>query len=457
MKIEVGILKSKIITDNKKLLAKLQQLYSFPVDGSFFSTAYKRGHWDGKKHFIGSTGIFKTGLLDSILTTLKKIECTPELIYSEPSITGNEEYDTFGFSLYKYQKELIDESIKQKRAVIKLPTGGGKTLIMACLVSAFYKPGRKMVILVNAKQLLFQTYKFLTEICKFKNIGLCFGEGFENGDIMICTVQSIDKIFDTHLDVAECLFVDEIHEFANGKITLAAIESFPKASVRFGFSATPSTKPVPKYNIIGAIGPIIEKATTNQLIEGGTLTKPKIIIHTIDPEKNLSSLSYQEVYEHFIVNNLHRNRLIADIVASILSSKSAPRIVILVKDLAHADNLEKLIPNSFKLWGDDDLGTRYKVINKFITNPNGAVLIGTKILQTGINIEEITDLINARGLKSEQATIQALGRALRLHESKSLVHVYDFIDNAPYLIGHSNLRIKHYNNEQHEIIYETKK
>ena len=63
---------------------------------------------------------------------------------------------------------------------------------------------------------------FLTKSCNLDNIGLCFGEGYIYGDIMLCTVQSIQKILDTHLKETEVLMVDECHEFANGKTTLAA-------------------------------------------------------------------------------------------------------------------------------------------------------------------------------------------------------------------------------------------
>ena len=79
-------------------------------------------------------------------------------------------------------------------------------------------------------------------------------------------------------------------------------------------------------------------------------------------------------------------------------------------------------------------------------------LIGTKILQTGVNIEEITHFINARGMKSEIATLQALGRALRKHNTKDKVYVYDFFDQEKYLVDHSIEREKHYREEGHEVI-----
>ena len=68
-----------------------------------------------------------------------------------------------------------------------------------------------------------------------------------------------------------------------------------------------------------------------------------------------------------------------------------------------------MIPGALALEGKDDVMTRKETIKAF-TEGDLSVLIGTKIMQTGIDIPEITHLINARGLKSEIATLQALGR-----------------------------------------------
>jgi len=220
MKILVNTLNSKIKTDNQDLLDALYSLYSEKSPGYQYSSAYKNRRWDGKMHFISKDGVFRTGLLNRVLEDLKKINCTPELEIETPNLEDpSQDWDIEGFTYYGYQKELIRKGLKNKRGIIKSPTGSGKTLIMAGLVKAL--AGRKMLLLFNAKQLLTQTYDFLTKTCKMNNVGLCFGEGYIYGDIMLCTVQSIERILDTHLDEAEVLMVDECHEFANGKTTLA--------------------------------------------------------------------------------------------------------------------------------------------------------------------------------------------------------------------------------------------
>ena len=453
MKIKVGILKSKIETDNPELLRALCSVYSFKIPGVEYSAAYKRRQgWDGKKKFISKNGTFGSGLLYSILENLKEIGCIPyiEQEYEDDLHLKIKEIDNFSY--YDFQYELIRKSLSEKRGIVKAPTGSGKTLIMAGIIKSLL--GKKMVVLFNAKQLLKQTYEFLTETCGLSGIGICFGEGYIQGDIMLCTVQSIEKILDTHLEASEVLLIDECHEFSKGKTTLAAIQSFPNAKYRIGFTATPPKEKIPKYNLESALGRTWQVVETLNLVEQGKLTKP--IIQLINREYDASGLDsdmdYSEIYDTYIVNNQDRNNTIKEIVNEIRRNQDRARILILTKSLDHGRALENLLGESCQfLEGANSIGERYKAISRFRGCEKSSVLIGTKILQTGINIEEITHFINARGMKSEIATLQALGRALRRHDSKEIVYIYDFMDKERYLVKHSKSRKKYYLEEGHKV------
>ena len=84
MKIYVKNLKSRLETYNPELFKALYELYSYTVPGATYSPAYKRRQWDGKQRFISRSGVFRTGLLQSILDDLKKIKCEPNIEYEEP-------------------------------------------------------------------------------------------------------------------------------------------------------------------------------------------------------------------------------------------------------------------------------------------------------------------------------------------------------------------------------------
>jgi len=453
MKLKIDILTSKIETDNPELLKVLHDLYSFPVDGYQYSTAYKRRRWDGKKSYISKSGVFRTGLLFRLLDDLTKINAKFSVEYEYTEMGDVDISHISKLPYYDYQKKAVEYIIAFGRGIVIAPTGAGKTLIMAGIIKSLQP--KKMVILFKEKGILNQTYKFLTDTCKLKNIGINSGEGYIYGDIMLTTVQSIEKILDTHLHESEVLMADEVHQFGKGDTTIAAIQAFPNARYRVGFTATlPSDKSDihSRMTLEGAFGKPIETRSTQELIEDGKLTKP--IIQIITNEFEVSGVdTYQEIYEACIVNNDMRNGKIRDIVSVIRKGCPGAKILILTKNLNHVSNLQNMIPDSLTIEGKDNISDRYEIISEFRDKYKSTVLIGTNVVQTGINIEEITHMINARGLKGEIPTIQGLGRALRVSKDKSVVYIYDFYDKIEYLESHSKTRIKHYKEQGHTIEY----
>jgi hypothetical protein len=85
------------------------------------------------------------------------------------------------------------------------------------------------------------------------------------------------------------------------------------------------------------------------------------------------------------------------------------KILILVKNLQHIENLQSRIKNCYTIEGKDDIDSRYDIINKFVDDEKPATIVGTNVMQTGISIDEITHMINARGLSGEVPTLQGLG------------------------------------------------
>lgn len=455
MEIEIGNLRSKLITDNPKLLEALHDKYGFLVPGYNYTPQYKRRVWDGKKHYFAKNGTFRTGLLSRIINDLLAIGADNvglNRTHKIPDIIPLKTVKKFNY--YDYQKEAIQHVLNFNRGVIESPVGSGKTLIMAGIVASLAP--RKMVILFKEKGILKQTYDFF-KTCGIESLGINSGEGFIYGDIMLSTVQSIEKILDTHLQEAEVLMIDEAHQFCKGETTIAAIEAFPNAIFRIAFTATvPSEKNDihGRLTLEGAFGAVYSTRSTEDLIKDGKLAKPNIQILEFKPTLSLEDedLGYQQIYEKFIVNNEQRNQMIANIY-ELIKKSSKSKTLILVKNLEHLHKLKALIPHAYTVEGKDNIEERYDIIQAFIKDDNHPVIIGTNVMQTGININEISHMINARGLEGEIPTIQGLGRGIRKAENKTEMHFYDFYDTVPYLEKHSKSRIKHYENHKFQISY----
>ena len=452
MKIRSGIIDSIIETDNPNIIKVLSDKWAFHVNGYQYTPTYKRGHWDGKKRFVSAAGKFKTGMLTNILRDLNQVGCTPEVIREHgdgPKLIFKRNIKEF--KLHDYQQEAISKALIAERAIIKSPTGSGKTLIMAATLTAF--PKAKITILFDERSILTQTYEYLTRKCGFKDVGINLGGDFKDGRIMLSTVQSIDKILDSHLNQSEVLMVDEVHKFCRGEMTVAAIQSFPNARYRFGFTATMPDDRIGELTLVGAFGDVIETKSTQELIAEDKLAKP--IIQMLEYEDEISEQDldsdYATIYEKFIITSEKRNGIIFSLAAKIAEANPEAKVCILVKNLEHLQTLRNAIPNSFTLEGINTIHERKEAIKDFLECDSAAFLIGTKVLQTGINIEEITHLVNARGLKDKIPTLQGLGRGMRKSAGKTSVMVYDFFDHIPYLREHSKARIRHYEDEGHEV------
>lgn len=464
MHIEVSNLTSKLVTDNPELLNKLSEKYSFKVPGYQYTPQYKRRVWDGSKTYFKKNGSFRTGILDRVIDDLVLIGVDRKnlVISGEPKIVDDFYLDVINvknYDYYDYQKEAIEGSLRNKRGIIDSPTGSGKTLIMAGLVKSLQVVFPKMTILFRAKSILNQTYEFFKS-AGIDNVGINSGEGYIYGDIMLSTVQSIEKIIDTHLESSQVLMVDEVHEFSKGDTTVAAIEAFPNAIFRFGFTGTiPSLKEDPhaRLTLEGAFGKVYKTRTTDELINDGKLAKPIIQIIEYAPSGVDLDIDYQSAYDKYIIKSKDRNDLVVSIVESIAKNSKKAKILILVKNLEHLKQLHLLLGfkniNSVTIEGSDNIQDRYWIINKFIKSKEPIVLIGTNVMQTGVNINEISHMINARGLEGEIPTLQGLGRGLRTSDGKSTVYFYDFYDKVPYLETHSKKRIKHYENAKFEVSY----
>lgn len=436
MKIFVKNVTSLLKTDNKELLTLLRKKYSAKIPGARYSKAYKRG-WDGSKYFITEKGSFGTGLLPFIEKDLQLAELKYSIEDGRDPLIDSPNIKVEGITYRKYQENLILTALKAGTALIEAPTGAGKTIVLAGILKAL--EGKRGLIFFTQKSLLEQTYEFLTKYGF--DVGRVYGDGTDIKPVTLCTVQSVHKVLDSHLDHSEFIIFDEVHEFSKGKLTTKVIKAFPRANYRFGMSATLPRERMAKLNLVSYLGSIISEVDVRELVEGGFLTPPVVTFVTLPEYKDHSLLdsTYVDIYDSHIINNDTRNGKIKKICSDVKKGK----ILILVKNLKHLEILRGLIPEALTLEGKDDISTRKTTIEAF-KGSKKSILVGTKIMQTGIDIPEITHLINARGLKSEIATLQALGRALRIHETKKQVNIYDFNDSVPYLKEHAASRKRAY-------------
>ena len=341
------------------------------------------------------------------------------------------------FDYVEHQVRGLQALLKTNKGIVMAPTSAGKSSLMAAWLKLTNLP---TLILTDRATLGAQLAQDFRD--KEIDCGFCSGNGVRQGFCMVSTIQSVKK-----LDVSrfQMVLVDECHR-SSSKSFQDFLASFG-CPLKYGFSASPSNGNLLDFaRIRQQLGSIIIQIKSNELMDNGVMAKAKINLVKVDcPE----TFDYPSANDLGIVHNKARNEVIKNIVEK---HREEGYICILVSILEHGKELNEVIPGSVYLKGEDPLNKRMEVINKF-NNGEVPVLIGTNILQEGISISNMKTLIMASGGKAVTATIQRIGRVLRITKEKRQGVFYDFIDmNNKYLFKHSKQRLSLYKKEGYDDI-----
>lgn len=180
----------------------------FRKKGYFHTRAYKQGIWDGFIDFFNKkTGRFLTGLLPEVRLVLNHFNI-PYKVLDERVITNFTQdsiKDDFLYSednpitLYDYQVDLVNQSIKHKRGIIQAPTSSGKAQPLDAIV---YTPDgpKNMGEIVIGDQVCTPEYSCAPVIGIFpQGPKPVYEITFTNGDKVQCCKEHLWKI-DCHVN-----------------------------------------------------------------------------------------------------------------------------------------------------------------------------------------------------------------------------------------------------------------
>lgn len=432
----------------------------------------KTGGWDGKIRLFSQSQKFPVGLLARVQRILsdEKVEFTTEdnrpiISYGKP-LTLN----TNKFEIRDYQRAALNAAKKNGSGIIRVATGGGKSLIISSLAAQYNIP---TVIYVIGIELLYQM-KDTIEAAYGIKCGIVGGGVCElDHQITIMTIWSAASAFDKKAKVDETDFsqdknitfksdvkkgirekVENAQLFIFDECQYAASETLQfihRASIsakhRFLLSGTPWRDTGDDILIEAVGGEKIYDLNATKLINLGFLIPPEIHFFNVPVVRNVGS-NYHEVYTNYIVENEIRNELIIKSAKKLISA--GKKLLILVVRVNHGkkimDLLEEAGINAKFLDGAKSTKSRLETI-KDMKDGKLEVLVASKIFDQGVDIPELDALILAGSGKSSGRALQRIGRVIRLAKGKEKAVIVDFYDNCKYLKDHSESRIKIYESE----------
>ena len=393
-----------------------------------------------------------------------------------------------------YQKQAITAicdrlNKKHRRGLLVMATGTGKTRVAISLVDVLSKCGwiKKVLFLADRTSLVSQAHTnfkdllpnfptcVLSENGANKNLGAHLM--FSTYQTMINYIDSDDKIFSTGR--FDLILIDEAHRSIFNKYGsifgyfdsfLVGLTATPKSDVDFNtyriFNCE-SGEPNFAYSLDEAVkdGYLVPYKVINRTTKG--LKRGFKYGDLSDDEKR----QLEEVYENYtptpeftisgaklfreIYNENTCDLVIQDLMNDGLKVNQGDllgKTIIFAYDHKHAQMIVDRFNALYPQYGgeycqliDNYINYANDLINKFKTNDNFRIAVSVDMLDTGIDIPSILNLVFFKPVKSKVKFVQMIGRGTRLckdlfGQGRDKTHflIFDYCDNFNYFNEHEN-------------------
>lgn len=242
------------------------------------------------------------------------------------------------------------------------------------------------------------------------------------------------------LERFELVIAEEAHELSgNGFYTVMA--ACKNAHYRLALTATPFMKDDEEANmrLQATCGGVAIRVSEELLIERGILARPyfKFLKLPVEhkPKKLYRSTAWQTAYAEGIVNDPYRNKILC--VEVLRAMRYGLNSLMLVQHKAHGALLLEMLRRAGVrveyIDGDSDQATRKSVLDRLGAGELD-VVVGSTILDVGVDVPSIGMIVLAGAGKAEVNTRQRIGRGLRekkngLPNCAFVVDVYDEHNN----------------------------
>ncbi|WP_323016458.1 DEAD/DEAH box helicase [Castellaniella sp.] len=461
---------AKLVGASDEAQSKVRAALSYMQAGAEHTAAFKAHRWDGRSTFFdNATQTFPRGFVQYVHVALSKAGFQVRMVKKllpEPLGPEDPVVDEFGNGdpRYDYQPETVRLLLRHGQMIAQIATGGGKSRIAQMAVARINRP---TLFLTTRSVLMYQMAK------KFKKMGkkvAILGDGSlqVSKEVTCAMTQSVaawlkdpdpektspgsekyekqrakQKKMIEILSRFELVILEEAHE-VSGESFFDIMRNCVNAHYRLALTATPFMKDDEEANmrLMASSGHVGIQVSEKLLIDRGILAKPyfKYIELRMPAAKLYRSTPWQRAVELGIVHYDYRNKCIA--VEAMRAARYKLTTMILVGRKEHGALLEDVLTRAGMrvefIQGSDDQDEREAALAR-LGRGDIDVLIGTNILDVGVDVPSVGVIVLAGGGKAEVALRQRIGRGLRAKKfGPNVAFVADFADT-----GNTHLN-KHY-------------
>lgn len=482
---------AKLVDADRDVKLLVSSVLSYQVDGFDQTSKFKSGGWDGRSSFFDfRKATFPAGFSYLVSAHLMKHGYQVRRLRNPlPEPLGPEKpvVDSFGDDpRYDYQPETIRRLTKHGQIIARVATGGGKSriarmaykriqrptlfittrgVLMHQMKDSFIDMGERVGVLgdsewtpnptgfnvgmVQTLQARVEDITIESELQKYlvKEHEDYIASVRKGKPVVKKTANQLLKLIKPKVDAQqkrrqetiemlakfELVIIEEAHE-VSGNGFFEVMRQCKSAYYRLALTATPFMKGSEESNmrLMACSGSIAIEISEKLLIDRGILAKPyfKYISQPERPKKLFKTTGWKDAYVYGITQNEFRNRAICFEATRAVSYGLSTIILVQHKDHGKLllEMLKAMGVRVAYIAGEHKQQERQNVLNKLAKNEID-VVIGSTILDVGVDMPAVGMGILAGGGKAEVSLRQRVGRVLRAKKLfANVAFVVDFDD-----------------------------
>jgi DNA repair protein RadD len=360
------------------------------------------------------------------------------------------------FTLRPYQREAVDATLSHFRksdesAVIVLPTGAGKSLVIAELARL---ARRRTLVLTHVKELVEQNH------AKYQSYGLTggiFSAGLKRKEnlhqVTFASVQSVSANLDQFRDEYSLVIIDECHRVSGDESSqyqriIERLRQQNDSLKVLGLTATPYRLAmgwIYRYHYRGFVRGsdddqskpfrhCIYELPLSYMINRGYLTRPELVNAAVAqydfsalPKDRFGEYAEKDV-NHLLSKHKRVTRAIIEQVMELADDRKG--VMIFAATVEHAKEITGYLPEhqTALVTGATDLNERALLIQCF-KQRQLKYLVNVSVLTTGFDAPHVDFIAILRPTQSVSLYQQIVGRGLRLDDRKQDCLVIDYAGN----------------------------
>lgn len=339
--------------------------------------------------------------------------------------------------LRPYQEDaihLVKKSLSDgnKRVILTLATGGGKSAICESIISGALKKNKKVMFLVNRVQLAYQMSSHLARAGVLH--GVLQGEN-TRGIYHNAVIASIDTIHRRGYPEVDLILADEAHAAASSTKYHKLIEHYKDIPI-IGVTATHFAKGLGKSYKWGALfEDIVCPITIPELIEQKYLVDVDVYGPS-EPDLSKVNVVAGDYNEKQLAEASDKPELIGDIVEHWFKLARGKQTIAFAVTIAHSKHIVRKFIEAGVSAEHVDYTMTYEEktsIYKRFRDCEFTILSNCALLSEGADFPAAECMILARATKSRIRYMQMAGRVLRPYPGKERAIMLDHSGSAKYL------------------------